>query len=169
MNYIDIIFLLAFVWGAYNGYENGFIVQSLSLIAFILGIWAGYKFSGYASEMLLHYFHINGKLLPIIAFSAVFLFVLISVHFIGKLLTSLIGETVIGTLNRIGGIAFGILKMAFIISIFIFILEKIDVQNRLIAADDKRKSLLFEPVKKIAPAVFPFLHFEEIKNGLLNV
>jgi membrane protein required for colicin V production len=168
MNTIDIIIVLVLLWGAINGFIKGFVIQSLTLVALLLGIWAGIHLSGLIDGFLLSHYSLNSKLIPIVSFTIIFILVLIIIHFIGIIITSAIDETIISKLNRLGGIVFGILKMAFILSICILILGKLDVNHKFITFSDINKSYLFKPVQKIAPAIFPHVHFEEIRKGLIN-
>lgn len=169
MNYLDIIIILFLLWGAYKGFEKGFVIQSLTLAALIFGVWAGLKFSGLAENFLISHFQIKSQLLPILSFVTIFILILVTVFFLSRFITSIIGETILGTLNRIGGIIFGILRMAFILSILIYIIEWADIHKHIIYPEDKSKSYLYSPVSKIAPFVFPYFRLEEIKNRMLKI
>ncbi len=168
MNTIDIIIVLVLLWGAINGFIKGFVIQSLTLVALVLAVWAGIHFSCLINGFLFSHYSITGKMIPIVSFTIIFILVLIIVHFIGIIITSVIHETLIGKFNRVGGIIFGILKMAFILSICILIIDKSDTKHKFITLPDINKSYLYKPIGKIAPAIFPHIHFEEIKKGLLN-
>ncbi len=168
MNIIDIIIIVFLLWGAIKGFIDGFVVQSLTLVALVLGIWAGVVFSDVLAAFISQHFSIKGRLLPAFSFAIIFLFILITMHFISKLLTHFLGKIMLGTLNRIGGVLFGILKMAFVASIVIVLLLKLDLMKIMFEPAQMENSKLYQPVSKIAPAIFPHLHFEEIKNGILN-
>ena len=168
MNSIDFIIILLLLWGAIMGFIKGFIVQSLTLVALVLGVWGGMQFSHFITDFLGTHYAMKGKMVPVLSFAIIFILVLIVMHFLSKLLSNLINDSVLGIFNRIGGIVFGILKMAFIVSIFFALLAKLDTKRKLITADDANQSVLYKPIEKIAPAIFPHLHFEELKNGLLK-
>lgn len=168
MNIIDVIIVIFLIWGAVKGFIDGFVVQSLTLVALVLGIWAGVEFSDVLAGFISQHFSIKGKLLPAFSFAIIFLFILIAMHFVSKLLTQFLGKVMLGTLNRIGGIFFGILKMAFIISVMMVLLQKLDLSKLIFDQQQAEESKLYKPISKMAPAIFPHLHFEEIKNGILN-
>jgi membrane protein required for colicin V production len=168
MNIIDIVIVVFLLWGAIKGFIDGFVVQSLTLVALVLGIWAGVVFSDVLATFITQHFSIKGRLLPAFSFAIIFLFILIAMHFVSKLLTHFLGKVMLGTLNRIGGILFGIVKMAFIVSVMIVLLQKLDLMKLVFEPTQIEDSKLYKPVSKIAPAIFPHLHFEEIKNGILN-
>jgi hypothetical protein len=50
----------------------------------------------------------------------------------------------------------------------IVLLQKLDLMKLVFEPTQIEDSKLYKPVSKIAPAIFPHLHFEEIKNGILN-
>ena len=168
MNSIDIFIAILLLWGAINGFIKGFIIQSLTLVALVLGVWAGATFYEVIGNYLSHWLSLNAKLMQIISFTLIFIGVLVAMHFISKLLTSLLGKSVLGRLNRIGGVIFGMAKMAFIVSVFIVILQRFDRHHKLLAPETISQSKLFTPISRIAPSIFPHLHLEEIKNGILN-
>jgi membrane protein required for colicin V production len=169
MNAIDIAIVILILWGAINGFIKGFVIQSITLVALVLGVWAGSMFYEPIGNHLSKWLSLNGKLMQILAFTLIFIAVLIAMHFISKLLTNMMGKSVLGRLNRIGGVLFGMAKMAFIASVFIVIIQKFDHKNKILTPELTSGSTLFKPVSKIAPAIFPHLHLEEIKKGILNV
>jgi len=168
MNSIDIVIVILILWGAINGFIKGFVIQSLTLIALVLGVWAGAAFYQPIGNYLADQFSASVKLMQVISFTLIFIAVLIAMHYISKLLTNMLGKSVLGKLNRIGGVIFGMAKMAFITSIFIVIIQKFDRNHKVLTDDTTSHSKLFAPVSKIAPSIFPHLHLEEIKNGVLK-
>ncbi|HEX2936922.1 MAG TPA: CvpA family protein [Bacteroidales bacterium] len=168
MNAIDIAIIILLLWGAINGFIKGFVVQSLTLAALVLGVWAGAIFYEAIGKYLAEQFSVSVKIMQVIAFTLIFIAVLVIMHFISKLLTNVLGKSVLGKLNRIGGIVFGIAKMAFITSVFIVIIQKFDTKHKLLPEETTCQSALFGPVSRIAPAIFPHLHLEEIKDGILT-
>jgi membrane protein required for colicin V production len=169
MIFLDIIIALFLIWGAYKGYQNGFVVQSFTLIALVFGVWAAIEFSRVASIFLINWFSLNNTLAFIIAFAVIFILVLVVVHLFGKLITNLLSKSVLGTLNRVGGVCFGIIKIAFIISIIIFILQRLDVHKKTFSSAKTKDAKVYTLVAKIAPAVFTHMHLVEIKNHLLKI
>jgi len=168
MNSIDIVIVILILWGAINGFIKGFVIQSLTLVALVLGVWAGAAFYETIGNYLAQQFSVSVKIMQVVSFTLIFIVVLVAMHYISKLLTDVLGKSVLGKLNRIGGVIFGMAKMAFITSIFIVIIQKFDHKHKLLTEETMNQSRLFSPVAKIAPAIFPHLHLEELKNGILN-
>lgn len=166
--FLDLFILVALIYGAVRGYFKGFFLQSLTLVALVAGIWAGLKLNDYFAQWLLKVFHIGETILPYVAFAIIFVIVIVIVHFIGVFLTKSLSESVIGALNKWGGFLFGLLKMAFIVSIVLFLIQKFDVDKHIIKQQAMDKSYLYKPVAKIAPAIFPHLHFDKLKKGIVG-
>ncbi len=65
----------------------------------------------------------------------------------------------LGFLNRLAGLAFGVIKGALILSILLVIFNKVDEDVHIISESTKADSRLFDPIKNFAPGIFPFLDF----------
>ncbi len=167
MNYFDLIFAIPLLWGAYKGFSKGLIISVASLVALLLGIYGAIHFSGFLGELVSENIEVKDNYLPLIAFSITFVAIVVGIHFIAKMLSKLVDAIALGWLNTIAGMLFGILKSAFIISVFIFIFDKIDTDNSFLSKDIKEQSLLYKPIKILAPAIFPSLgNFNmEIQNS----
>lgn len=157
MNYFDLIFVIPLLWGAYKGFSKGLIISIASLIALLLGIYGAIHFSGLVGSLVSDNIDIQNNYVPLVAFAITFLGIVIGIHFLAKMLSKLMEAIALGWLNTLAGILFGILKSAFIISVFIFIIEKIDSNNTIVSKEIKEQSLLYQPIKYLAPSIFPSL------------
>lgn len=166
MTTTDIVILILLLWGAINGFIKGFVVQILTLLALVFGVWIAVKLHGPMGILLAKWLSVGERIMTILSFSLVFILVLVGIYFLGKLITHLMGKSTLGRLNRIGGVLFGILKMAFIISVVLFIVEKTDSKHKLVTTEYKQKSWVYKPVSKLAPAIFPGL--VKVKDKLLK-
>lgn len=157
MNVIDIIILIILAWGAFRGFTQGFVLQIVTFIALILGIWASLYFADDMSVFLTRNFDVTGKYLPVLSFVLIFVLVIVIAHLIGMLLTRFLEMAKLGWLNRLGGIAFGVLKMAFIVSVLLTLHNRMKERMHIISENQVKTSLLYKPISGIAPAVFPHL------------
>ena len=41
MIWLDIVFLVPLIWGAYNGFKKGLIAQVIGIISLLAGVWVG--------------------------------------------------------------------------------------------------------------------------------
>lgn len=156
MNYLDILLVLPLIFGAWRGFKKGFIIEIFTLLALLVGIYAGIHFSDFVSNGLRN----NGvttKYLPVIAFTITFLGVGAMVFFAGKALERVIKAVALSPLNKVAGLLFGLLKMLYLCSAILVILESIDEKNDFIPSEQKEGSLLYIPVKETSLKTIPRL------------
>ena len=159
MNYLDIIIALPLLWGAYKGFTKGLIIEAASLAALLLGIYGAIKFSGITSDFLVEKCNFSSQYLHIISFAITFILIVIAVHFIARLINKLVKAVALGFVNRLFGVIFGILKWAFIISVLLVVINKVDEKVNFISPEQKNESLLYQPLSNFAPLIIPSLEF----------
>ena len=164
MNTIDLVFAILLLWAAYRGYTKGFIVQLATLAALLFGILGAVMFSDFTSSLIIKKFDISGQYLPIISFAVTFIVIVIAVHMLAKALNKLIDAIALGIVNRLLGVLFSVLKIAFIVSIILVLINKADNKYNFIPDETKDNSLLYKPLSNFAPMIFPYLNFEKIKE-----
>ena len=155
MSYIDIILIIPLLWGTYKGFTKGFIIQISTLAALMLGIYGGIKFSETVSVYLQEYIEVNYRVLMLISFALTFLLIVIAIHFLAKVLVKFISLIALGFVNKLFGAIFGLLKTAFILSVVLMLINMADETFRFIPLKEKSKSMLYEPVSRLLPAVIP--------------
>lgn len=168
MNFIDIILIVPLGYAAWQGFKKGFIIELFTLLALLVGIYAGIHFSDWTAKLIKDNFELEGKYLPVVAFSITFLAVGAMVFFAGKMLEKMIQVVNLSPINKILGIVFALIKMLYTLSIGIILLETYDERGEFIPADIKTESLLYEPVKVIASATIPAIEESTIwlKNNM---
>lgn len=166
MNTIDLVFAIVLLWAAYRGFTKGFIVQLATLAALLLGILGAVLFSDFTSELIIKKFEVSGQYLPILSFALTFIVIVIAVHLLAKALNKLIDAIALGVVNRLLGVLFSVLKIGFIISIILVLVNKIDSKYNFIPDDTKENSLLYKPLSNFAPMVFPYLNFDKMKEKI---
>lgn len=162
MNYIDLFLFLPFVYGVYRGFTKGLVYEAATLVALILGVYGAFKFSSVTTEFLVDTFGATGDNLPWISFAITFVLIVIAVHLIAKTLTTLLKAIALGFINQFLGIIFSIFKIAFILSVFLVIFDPITKNSNFLSEDNKTKSLLYYPIRNIAPSIFPYLHLDNL-------
>jgi membrane protein required for colicin V production len=157
VNYIDIIILIIVAIAMVNGFINGFVKELASLAALILGIWGAIKFSTFTAARLYDYFDMTGKYVGIIAFIITFLIIVVGIHFLGMLVDKLMEAVALGFINRLVGIAFGLLKSVLIMSVVFVVLNSIDAHRPFLPKEKIEQSMFYNPISDIAPAIFPVI------------
>jgi membrane protein required for colicin V production len=157
MNYIDIVLGLLLLFSAIGGFRNGFVAEVVSLAALVFGIWGAIEFSDVTSEFLVENFNMKSDHLNIISFIVTFIVIVILVHIVGNVVKKFVDIVMLGFIDNLAGLVFGVLKSALILSVILVIFDKIDDDVHILSTEAKSKSRLYEPMRSFAPSVFPFL------------
>ncbi|MBG0781380.1 MAG: CvpA family protein [Bacteroidales bacterium] len=159
MNYIDLIIALVLAWFAYRGYSKGLVIELVSLVALVLGIYVAMFFSDVTADFLVEYFNVGKKYLSLIAFVLTFILVVIGVVTIGRVLEKVIDILLLGFLNKLTGGVFGVLKGMLILSLLIMLLNYIGFGSDLINEKTRQSSMFYETVENVAPLLYNQLDF----------
>lgn len=166
MAVFDIVVAILLVVGAIRGLKQGFLSQLASVAALLLGIWGAVRFSDYMATLLSGKFGISSAYLPVISFAITFVLIVIAIHFIEKVVERFLNLAMLGGINKVLGFVFGFAKYAIITSVLLVFVEKANVRFNFFTEEQKSKSLVYKPVASLAPAIFPYLHFDAIKKSV---
>lgn len=166
MNYIDIIILILLLLSAISGFKKGLVSELASLAALILGIWGAFEFSDITAEFLIENFNWHWRYLNVVSFVLTFIVIVILVHIVGSVVNKIVETALLGFLNRLAGIVFGVLKTALILSVILVVFDRIDRDVNIIPEDKKAESRLYQPLRNFVPAIFPFIEnwVDDIQN-----
>lgn len=124
---IDIIFLLLLAFAIIKGISRGFIVAVFSFLAIIIGVAAAMKLSYIVANWLQHSFNTGKQWLPFLSFLIVLIGVIFLVRLLANLIQKAINFSMLGWLNKLGGIFLYTLLYVSVYSIFIFYLTKMGI------------------------------------------
>ncbi|RZN83650.1 MAG: CvpA family protein [Winogradskyella sp.] len=161
MSIIDIVLGALLLFGLIRGAMKGLFVEIASLCALILGVWGAIHFSYFAADLLDSKVDWDEKTINIVAFAITFVVIVIAISLAGKALTKLADFAALGILNTLLGGVFGALKIGLILSVLLIVFNKLNNTLPFMEQDDLEESILYEPVKSLAPMIFPTL----IKSG----
>jgi membrane protein required for colicin V production len=136
---------------------KGLFVEIASLLALVLGVYGAIHFSSFAADFLQSKVDWNEKTLNIVAFAITFVIIVLTISLAGKALTKLADFAALGILNKLLGGVFGALKIGLILSVLLMVFNKLNKTLPFIETQDLEDSVLYEPVKSLAPMVFPNL------------
>jgi membrane protein required for colicin V production len=153
MNVLDIVIAIPLAWGIYRGFKHGLIQELATLIGFVAGIYLGMHLSGLASEWLKVTFGWNTEYLPVVAFALVFILVLLGTWFLGKILSKTAEIIMLGWLNKLLGMIFGLTKWALIISFLFSILNGFTKNGSIVPEKLTKDSLFYKPLTALAPVI----------------
>lgn len=162
MNILDLLLSIFLLLGLVRGLFKGFFAELAGLLSLIGGIYAAIHFSSATYAFLDSFITWDEKYLAILSFAVTFFVVALLISLAGSFLTKMIHMVALGIINRLAGGIFGVLKMAFLASIFMMFFENFDIFD--VEETTKEASVLYEPVRAIAPAILPEI-IREVKAG----
>lgn len=168
MNFLDILLIIPIGYAAWKGFKHGFIIELFTLLAILVGIYAGIHFSDFVAGWLKDTAGWDSEYLPVVAFTITFLGVGALIYFGGKVLEKMVKVVNLSPVNKIFGIIFATLKMLYILSVVLVLIESYDEKNDFFPDKTKEESLLYEPVRDISLTTVPALSESTIfiKNAL---
>ncbi len=168
MNIIDAILGLLLLYGLIRGFIRGFLAELASVVAFILGIYGAIYFSYILKNFLAAHFEWNPNFVALLSFALTFVIIVIVISWVGAILTRAVNIVMLGIINRMLGAIFGIIKIAFITSIFIMIFKSVNSNYDYVDKETVDNSVLYGPVKATAPTLLPSILNEAERVGLIN-
>lgn len=157
MNYLDIILILIIIWAAFRGYSSGFIIQLSGLLALIIGVYVAYKTSFWLASQFSSIIVADPAIMNTIAFIVMFALVWALIILLGKFLHVVIKIAMMSLINRILGILFSLLKVLFAVSVILILVGNLNKALNFLPQKQINSSILYRPIEKFAPSVFPYL------------
>ncbi|WP_299124461.1 CvpA family protein [uncultured Tenacibaculum sp.] len=155
MNTFDIIITALLLFGFVRGLMKGLFVEVASLVALVAGVYGAIHFSYFIGDWLKNSVTWDEKYISLAAFAGTFIVIIIVISLLGKALTKIADFASLGILNKILGGAFGALKIGLILSVIFIFFGKMNDTIPFVSEENLNESILYKPVKKIAPTIFP--------------
>ena len=164
MNTFDIIITALLLFGFIRGLMKGLFVELASLISLIAGVYGAIHFSYFVGDFLKDSVDWEEQYIAIVAFAITFIAIVIVISLLGKLFTKMADFAALGALNKILGGVFGVLKFGLILSIVLIVFDKLNTTIPFVSEENTEDSILYEPVKELAPLLFSdFLTIEDFE------
>ncbi|WP_428741490.1 CvpA family protein [Tenacibaculum sp.] len=155
MNTFDIIIAALLLFGFVRGLMKGLFVEVASLVALIAGVYGAIHFSYFIGDWLKDSVNWEEKYISLAAFAGTFVVIIVVIALLGKILTKIADFASLGILNKILGGVFGALKIGLILSVIFIFFGKMNDTIPFVKQESLDESILYKPVKKIAPTIFP--------------
>lgn len=155
MNIADIILIVILLYGLVRGFFRGFFAELASLVGFIAGIYVAVYFSHILSDYLAEKVSWNIQFVNLTAFAITFILIVFFISLAGNFLTKIANFAALGILNKLIGAGFGFIKVAFIASVVIMFFGSTNEDINLVEKETLEESVLFSPIKTIAPILLP--------------
>jgi len=123
--FIDIAFVVLMIMAIFKGVSKGLILGVFSLLAFIIGLAAALKLSAVVAEYLKDSLVASTKWLPVLSFVLVFVVVILLISLGARLIKKAVQFSMLGWLDKLGGVILYIAIYIIIFSIFLFYAERV--------------------------------------------
>lgn len=161
MNVFDIVITVFLGFGFVRGIMKGLFIEVASLVALIGGIWGSIHFSYFIGDFLKESVSWSEKQVSLAAFAITFILIIVVVSLLGKFLTKLADLAALGIVNKILGGIFGLIKIGLVLSIVFIFFDRMNSTISFIEKETLEESILYKPVKGIAPTIFPSIIKED--------
>lgn len=142
------------VYGGYRGYQTGLLIQIITFIAFIIAVITAFNLCQLGIIKLKQWFDLHESILPVVSFIVIFIGVLILIILLGKFLTTVLHQTLLGSVDQYAGALVGILKAAFGLSCILWLLEKSGLKFPNSYTDE---SFIYNWLTEYSPSVIKLL------------
>ncbi len=166
MNLLDIIILILLMLGAIRGFQKGLIHELALFAGIIAGIFLAVVVSNMVEAFVEPRFDWNVRLVKVIAFVLVFLGIIAIIRMLGGLLTKLFKVLMLGFINRLAGLAIGVLKWAVLLSVIIMVIDFFDTDNLLLSESFRAGSLLYGYIDLLATWLMTHIDYEYIQEKM---
>jgi membrane protein required for colicin V production len=120
MGLVDILIWVVLILFMVKGFLKGLVREVCSLFGLVAGGWAACKYYPYLAEALTPFIRLPHHVAQSLAFIVIFLMLGLLFYLLGHLLTVVFKVMLLGGVNRIGGICFGLLEGAFLLSMLLY-------------------------------------------------
>lgn len=155
MSVIDIVLAALLLFGLVRGIMKGLFVEVASLVALVGGVYGAIHFSNFAASFLESRTDWSEQTIKLSAFAITFVAIIVAIALAGKALTKLADFAALGILNKLLGGVFGALKIGLILSVILIVFNKLNSSISFVDEEELQSSILYEPVKSLAPLIFP--------------
>ena len=168
MNFLDLILIIPLVIGGWRGFKRGLVIEVFTLLALLVGIYAGIHFSDYLSDILNEKMGFQSEYLPAISFTIILLMVGAMVYFAGKIIEKAVNIIALSMANKIAGMFFGLIKMLYIVSILLVLFEAYEDSENSKNSNVRQESLLYSPIKHVSLTTIPALKHSKLFVRILK-
>jgi membrane protein required for colicin V production len=120
MNLVNILIWVVLILFAVKGFLKGLMKEVCSLLGLLVGGWAAFKYDHNLAEAIRPLINLPHGIAVFLSFILIFLLLGILFYLFGYLLTVVFKIMLLGGLNRIGGVFFGLMEGALLLCIILY-------------------------------------------------
>ncbi|MBO7337325.1 MAG: CvpA family protein [Paludibacteraceae bacterium] len=164
MNIFDFIIIGLCVFAVIKGLMHGLVEEITSIISVILGVLAARLLAPEVAPKFVVWFSCADYVAMILAYLTIFIVSVMVCLLAGRLIGKTVDKTILsGTNKALGGVV-SLVKYLIIASLLINLVHAINAKTHFFGEQYEQESLLYTPVKKIMPALMPFIQEHDFDN-----
>jgi len=163
MEILDILLILPLLYGAWKGFQKGFIMELFTILALIVGLYAAFNFSDKFSKHM-EFGKVAHSYMPAISFIVLFLLVGAMVYFGGKALEQVLKIAQLSAFNKVVGATLGVIKWLYLTACVLVFLVSFDKEEKIIKKSNKEKSFMYALNTGVLKYSLPGVKHTEIIN-----
>jgi len=172
MHWVDIITIIVFLYFIYKSFHEGLLTTLFRLAGLIFGIVIAANMGHLASQFCMENFGWQQNFSDIAGYIIIFLLIILLAQILGYFLRTLINAVHLGWIDQLGGIIFGALKAAVLVSLILWLLFAIPADN--LQKDIKQNSISYRMLGNFAPSLYetlvqPYLKDSDFKDQFDNI
>ena len=161
MSVLDIILALPLLWAIYSGFKTGIIVQLGGIAGLLVGVYLAFRFGRHIGNLV----GVEESLAGVVGFAIIIVVVIIAMAIAGRLLSGLFRLAGLGVLDRIGGAALSLVKVALLLGVLLYGFDTLNKSEGWAEEETLEKSILYKPLTGSVKYIFPYLDF--VKDKLI--
>jgi membrane protein required for colicin V production len=142
MEILDILLILPLLYGAWKGFQKGFIMELFTILALVVGLYAAFNFSDKFSKYM-EFGKETHSYMPAISFIVLFLLVGAMVYFGGKALEQVLKIAQLSAFNKVVGATLGVFKWLYLTACILVFLVSFDKEEKMIKKANKENSFMY--------------------------
>ena len=156
MSTFDFFLALPILWGAFQGFRKGLLLELVSLVALVLAILGGLKLLDTALPVMEGFVGDAHGLLPYVTFLIVFVGSILLIHMGGLIIKKVIDFTPFGLFDNILGSILGALKWCVALSLLLYVSDMAGIS---VSKDTADTSMVYPVVLKTTPYALDILSY----------
>ena len=150
---IDLAILIILSFFIYRGYKTGFITQFSQAFGTLIGLIVAIRYMSNLAIPIYGQINVSPTIVMILSFIVIFTAVVLGFNYLSKKFIKAVKVSIVlGSIDRVAGIAFGLLKGAIFVSL-ICVLVSLATFSAAIN-NEIRQSMLFKPMRNVLPLVY---------------
>jgi membrane protein required for colicin V production len=156
MSTFDFFLALPILYGAFQGFRKGLLLELVSLVGLVLAILGGLKLLDTALPLMEGFIGDAHGLLPYVTFLIVFVGIILLIHVGGLMLKKILDFTPFGLFDNLLGGLLGALKWCVSLSLLLYVSEMAGIS---VSPETASASMVYPVVIKTTPYALEILGY----------